>query len=143
MSVADTRRRVQHHLQKAGNVESIGDRFMVRCGSTGCQIHVEDWEKGRTLVVLAAPVLLGVDLTPELFKELAQRTNSYWVGSLVLEDTAGGKGNIFFKHILLGDTLDEEELLWSLSAVSRTADDLDDEWRPRFGGSRLEDELRS
>ncbi|MFH1331041.1 MAG: hypothetical protein ABIJ48_10375 [Actinomycetota bacterium] len=143
MSIIDTRRRVQHYLQKAGKVETVEDRVMVRCGSTGCQIQVEEWEKGRTLVVLSAAVLLGVKLTAELFKELAQQTDKYWVGSLVLEEDAGGMGNIFFKHVLLGDTLDEEELLWSLSAVSRTADDLDDEWRPRFGGSRLEDKLRS
>ena len=143
MSVTDTRRRLEHFLQKAGQVETVGDHFMVRHGSTGCQVHVEEWDQGQTLVVLSAPVLMDVKLTPDLFQALAQRTDKYWVGSLVLEEAQPGVGHIFFKHILLGDTLDEEELLWSLSAVARTADDLDDEWRPRFGGSRLEDKLRS
>jgi hypothetical protein len=143
VSAAETRRRVQHFLQKTGKVEVVGDHFLVRCGSTACQVRVEEWDQDRTLVVLSAPVLLEVKLTPGLFKEVAQRTDKYWVGSLVLEEGDGGTGNLLFKHVLLGDTLDEDELLWSLTAVSQTADGLDDEWRARFGGSRLEDKLRS
>ena len=143
MSAADTRRRVQHYLEKTGKVEVVGDHFLVRCGSTGCQVRVEEWDQGRSLVVLSAPVLFEVKLTPELFQEVAKRTDKYWVGSLVLEEGDGGTGHIFFKHVLLGDTLDEQELLWSLAAVSQTADGLDDEWRPRFGGLRFEDKLRS
>jgi hypothetical protein len=109
----------------------------VRHGSSGCRITFHQLST-VILVNLSAPILFEVPLTPLLYEEVARRTGKFRFGSICLREE-GSQGNLFFEGALVGDTLDEDELLYPLMAIVTTADQLDDELRPRLGGRRLED----
>ncbi|MFH1331040.1 MAG: hypothetical protein ABIJ48_10370 [Actinomycetota bacterium] len=137
-STDEVRAKVRRILQnKLGNVKTQGDDFFVRHGSTGCRLTFHEVDRVN-LVNLSSPILFEVPLTPALYEEVARRTGKFRFGSICLREEKG-KGNLFFEGALIGDTLDEDELMFPLVAIVTTADRLDDEFRPRFGGRRLED----
>lgn len=47
---------------------------------------------------------------------------------------------IFFTHSLLGDYLDEDELVRAVTGMLVVADEIDDELEKQFGGRRFHDE---
>jgi hypothetical protein len=134
----EVRAKVRRILQnKLGITKAQGDDFFVPHGSTGCRVTFHEMSR-VTLVNLSSPILFGVPLTAALYEEVARRTGKFRFGSICLREEEG-KGNLFFEGAVVGDTLDEDELLFPLVAIVTTADQLDDEWRPRFGGRRLEE----
>lgn len=137
-STEEVRARVRRILHnKLGLLKTQGDDLFVQHGSTGCRVTFH--EVGRvTLVNLSAPILFDLPLTPALYEEVARRTGKFRFGSICLREE-DGKGNLFFEGALVGDTLEEDELMFPLVAIVTTADRLDDEYRSRFGGRRLED----
>ena len=122
---------------KLGITQALGDEFFVPRGSTGCRVTFHELSR-VTLVNLSSPILFEVPLTAALYEEVARRTGKFRFGSICLREEEG-KGNLFFEGAVVGDTLDEDELLFPLMAIVTTADQLDDEWRPRFGGRRLQE----
>jgi len=130
------------------NVMLQEDRFRVsfQDNSTFLSIRVSDWGKNedgesRTLVLVTAPILLGVEPTPELFEWVAREGGSRWFGHVEVHETdESDRVNLIFSHTLLGDFLDKPELetaMWSLLTV---ANGWDDELQPRFGGKRATDQ---
>ena len=137
-AIDEVRAKVRRILQnKLGITRVEGEDFFVQHGSTGCRVTFHELSR-VTLVNLSSPVLFEVPLTPALYEEVARRTGKFRFGSLCLREEEG-KGNLFFEGAVIGDTLDEDELMLPLLAIVTTADRLDDELRPRFGGRRLED----
>ena len=82
-------------------------------------------------------MLCGVPLTPELYKWVATEGQAYFFGHPGVVERENGLGDIHFRHNLLGDFLDPEELKWGVLALGDTADDLDDELQARFGGKKF------
>ena len=110
--------------------------YFVRAEATGAIIRGIDMEMG-VLVHIRALVLSNVPITPELLLEVA--TSDFMFGSLRLAVTDNDLGFIWMEHNLLGDFLDEQELVYATIAVGMTADDIDDVWQQRFGGNRAID----
>jgi hypothetical protein len=137
-SADEVRAKVGRILQnKLGISQAQGDDFFVRHGSTGCRVTFHEMSR-VTLVNLSSPILFDVPLTAALYEEVARRTGKFRFGSICLREEEG-KGSLFFEGAVVGDTLDEDELMLPLVAIVTTADRLDDELRPRFGGRRLEE----
>ena len=134
------------HLGDSVSTLGTGD-FVVNHQST--KVHVRCLEQGsddhhRTLVRLISPVLRDVQPSPELFEFIAYEGVAYVFGALSLHAPGVEAGTdelvtITMHHTLLGNFLDEEELIQALVTISLTADFLDDELRQRFGGSRAVD----
>lgn len=140
-TVEDVRAVVQGYLQEHLSViELRGDQFLVRHGSTACSIVCHDWGDGNVIVKLMAMVLQDVPLSEALYEGIGREAGTHLFGALMLvEDPDGLHGDLFFHHTLLGDTLDEAELMFALTAVVETADHLDNEFQERFGGLRVKD----
>lgn len=133
--VAETRRKVQHYLTKHGRVEIDEDGdFSFREGSTRVFIRVLDWGDNDTIVSVWAIVAGNVPATPALFEHVATTTDDYWLGHLSVDVQDDATALVIFSHRLLGNVLDEEELMHAAMAVATTADRLDDEIVGRFGG---------
>ncbi|MEA3502277.1 MAG: YbjN domain-containing protein [Actinomycetota bacterium] len=131
--------KVQRILSNNLTAELSGDDFLVRKGSAACSIRVTEFSDDSTLVRLGAPVLFEVPITDDLYRYVAQHSNTWRFGALGLNESDDGTTIIDFTHTLLGDTVDEAELLWAVGAVTSTADDLDDELQSKFGGKRVGD----
>ena len=138
-TVDETRMKVQRILAANGTVELRGDDMYIKMGSTVGRVSVVDWGDDDTLVKIGAPVLIDVPLTDELYKYVALHSNTRHFGALGLVEGDDGKGLVHLTQTLYGDTVDEPELMFAVLLVTRTADELDDELRERFGGSRMMD----
>jgi T3SS (YopN, CesT) and YbjN peptide-binding chaperone 1 len=135
--VNTVRARVQGMLtQLVGSVSIDRDgNFFFQQGST--QVFVRMLDKEDFVVAdVFAPVLWDVPVTPELYKYVAEATNSWLFGHLMMFMNEDGNANLFFKHDLLADYIDSEELDATVACVALNADELDDELKGRFGGKR-------
>lgn len=114
--------------------------FTLRHGS--CRVFVSVWQHDDdTPIVISihAPLLADVEPSPELFKHVALHADDNVWGHLHANET-DGKITLGFSHMLLGDYLDEQELVLAVGAVLGTADELDDELQKLFGGRRFHEE---
>jgi len=136
--VSRVREKVRQILTQKFNVgvDSDGD-YTVAYESAQGWIRVlpisDDGEK--TVVRVEAPLLFGVKETDELYKYVAIHTDDYMFGHLSLAATPDGM-MVMFVHTLLGNYLDEEELLAAVIGVVGSGNDLDDKLQGMFGGRR-------
>lgn len=108
----------------------------IRQGSTIVVVNPSEWGE-RTLVKLAAPVALNITkITPELTRFLVEKNFELLFGKFSL-DTNGNA--IWYEHVLLGSSLDAEELFVAVAAVALTADQHDEEVAKMAQGKRVAD----
>ena len=111
------------------------NRFIVPFESAVTFIKVFDWTEDQTIVSLTCPMLVDVRITSELTHWIAVEGQRFFFGHAALNPNKDGKtGWVYFSHNLLGDDLDELELMEALRAVATTANHLDNELRDMFGG---------
>jgi hypothetical protein len=91
----------------------------------------------RTLVNISAPVVMDARLSPDLYEYVALHADDYLFGHLHVAPTESGQGHLLMSHTLLGDHLDEPEFRDALVGLAGTAETLDDQLAPRFGGHRI------
>lgn len=136
--VETVKQKVEAFLTSQGRVglDSDGD-YSLGAGSTRVFVRVGAHPNGKaTTVFVMAPVLIGAPATPELYEYVAT-TDTYIFGRLVAIKSQTGDVNVFFSHMLLGDYLDREELLYAVGGVASSADDMDEELQAKFGGKRF------
>lgn len=138
-AVAATRDRVREYMQAF-----VGDRMVeelengdiaVRYGSARVTVHTQVFDEDSSLVVLDAPLVSGVTLTPDVYEHVATAVTEEGIGHLCLETHGDGTATIHFRHSLLGEYLEGAELRMSVVAVALLGDQMDDELAARFGGT--------
>jgi hypothetical protein len=140
MSAVDqTRTKVRRiYTQKLGSVQvGIHDEFIIKHGSAVLFVTVSEGfgEKG-TFVKLLIPLITDVPITDELFRFVATEGQGYMIGTLRANVNDDQKTAwMSLGHCLIGNDLDESELINATGALVTTADDLDDKLRERFGGN--------
>jgi hypothetical protein len=134
-----TRGKVQQFLTQNFNdvnIDKDGD-FSLRHGSARIFVRSRTRDEADfTWISLDIPLLIGVKETPEVFEHVALHSDDYMFGHLNAVRTDDGL-MIMLSHALLGDYLDEKELLTAVGGMLGTADDLDDELQTQFGGHRF------
>lgn len=112
-----------------------GEVLSVRHGSARLFISCDETDDGTTLVDLRSLVLLNVPPSDELYRTVAEA--SFRFGSLeaVLNDSH--LVDLWLTHTLLGDHLDPDGFALAVVLLARTADDVDDQLKSRFGGQRF------
>jgi len=121
-------------------VRVLSDRkFELPTGSTKAVVEV-DGLGPHTLVLVAAPVILHVTPTPELYEFVARQGDRPGLAMMVVVDSdVAGQVNVLMAHHIYGNCLDRSELLTSVANVAGQADDADEELVRRFGGHRFAD----
>ena len=140
--VAATRAKAQQYLTQNFNDVNIDaeGNYSLRHGSTRIFVRVRthddtDW----TWVTLEVPLLANVKETPEVFEHVALHSDDFIFGHL--SAIRSDKGLlILFSHALLGDYLDEDELVKAVGGMLSVADHMDDELAEQFGGDRFHGE---
>ena len=138
-NLAAVKDKVQKILTNAFNAVEVDKegRFSLRYESA--RLFVRVWERGdRVLISLECPILFDVKPTPELFKYLALHGDDFIFGHLSASEGTDGI-LVMFTHTLLGDYLDEQELLQAAIGVLGNGNDLDDELQGQFGGEKMHD----
>lgn len=135
MSVEAVRQKVEHFLTKNGRVELDADGdFSIRYGSARVFVRVVDWGDGDSVISLWSIAVRGAAPSPALNEYVAYETDNYVFGHLSLVKRSDGTVDINLSHRILGNYLDEGELMHSVIALAKTTDDLDDDLAARFGG---------
>ena len=127
------------------NVEYASDGFTLRKGSARGFVEVySPAENGHreppTFVRITVPLLQQIPETPELHRHIAFSAGDHRFGTLALVPDHEHGTCVFFKHTLLGDFLDDDELGYALGGMLEDADDLDDELQRKFGGVRFHED---
>lgn len=140
-TVEQVQQRVIKILQKQGSVTLNEDGSIhYEWGSTFVVVSVMDFADGDVIVSVAAPVAFDIPITNELCAELMlNRGAVFGSWSFMRDNESDKKGLLVFQNRILGNDIDESELLMSISAVGSYADDNDDEIVAKFGGQRAED----
>ena len=134
--------KVQRILAKNWRVELDAEGgFLMRFESTGCRVTChQDEDDDEVIIKVTAPILFDVPVTNDLFRWVATEGANMRFGNAHLYlDESETTAALFFTEMLLGDYLDEAELNWAVGSVGFTADRLDDELLPLFGGRRATD----
>lgn len=140
----DVKARVMRMLAKhvQVRVDQDGD-IVAQHESAVCFVRCSPFNPGHSLggmdvvVKLFAPILWDVDRTPALYEWVATEGQGFIIGRVACNPTSDrSKTNVFFEYNLLGDNLDEPEVVHALGITLSMANGLDDQLQPRFGGRK-------
>ena len=136
MPVEVVREKVQRTLtSKLGSVRIDSDgEFVLENESALGFVRVFEWGDGQTVVKVWSPLLREVAMTADLYKWVATEGQNYYFGHARVISQDGQSGMIVWEHDLLGDYLDEEELMAAVYGVAGTANEIDDDLKSKFGG---------
>lgn len=138
MATADAvRSKVQRMLtNRFGSVKiDKSNRFVIPFESAVTFVEVEQWTDDQTIVRIVCPMIVDVRITPELTRWIAVDGQKFRFGNTALNPNDDGKtGWVYFSHNLLGDDLDEPELMDALDAIVITGNRLDNKLKDLFGG---------
>ena len=128
-------KRIEEILSAAGYPYTVEDgRARVEYGSTAVFISAHQWQERYTIVELVAPVLQEVPDSPALLERLNEQNEKLYFGKAYWRND-----EVWLAHNLLGDRLDNEELIASVGILAVVADHLDDELKKKFGGRRFKE----
>lgn len=105
-------------------------------GSTRVFVSVMHHLERSTAIIVAAPVLIDVDLTDQLALEACAIAAEGPVGRFAYTPD---RRELWFEHAILGDDLQESELLHAVQAVATIADRVDERLAAAHGGRRYSD----
>jgi hypothetical protein len=139
VSVVDqVRSKVQRMLtDNFGRVEVDRDNdFVVRKDSAVTFIRIrEGFGDDGAIIDVKCPLLTDVPLTRELYEWAATEGQWFRLGGIVVNPDENGKtGWVYFRYAIVGDDLDESELMTAVGVVLVTSDRLDNELQEKFGG---------
>ena len=134
-------------LNIRAELTSKPNEFLVRYSdaSTVVRLFTQEWFEGedgemRTLVGVEAPIVFGAKATPALFEWVAKEGGHSYFGHVVaFSMEKPDQVSLHFRHTLLGNYLDQEELKSAVLGVLAGADELDDIVKKKFGGQRVAD----
>lgn len=122
-------------------LESTDGTYLIQHGPTYSSIELYDTDPeddGRPVMVrISITVLNKLSPSPELYEHVAHRWHRRYYGRWVLAEDDDGTLNLGLVHYLLGDYLDEDELIYAATTMVHLAEDLDVELQTTFGGRRL------
>jgi hypothetical protein len=122
-------------------LDDDGD-ILIQHESAVCFVSVDEWGEqdgdGDDIIIqVRAPILWDVRRTPELYEWVATKGQQFIVGRVACnKDEDPALTNVWFEYSILGDNVDEPEIVMAVSAVITTANKLDDQLKPLFGGRK-------
>jgi hypothetical protein len=120
------------------------EMIIVRHESSMLSVVVEEWDNDRdghnTVVKISAYVLWDVKRTPQLYEWVATSGQGYLWGRMACNDAdVASETHLCYERNILGDNLDEPELISAVTSLLMKANELDDELQKKFGGKRTAD----
>ncbi len=139
--VASTQARVERFLAEhhGGFTHDEAWGYHGAFGSTRVFVSVRHVLETSTAVLVASPVLSGVELTDALALDVAEVSTARSFGRFAY---AVERSELWAEHAILGDDLDAEELAAAIAAVAELGDGEDDRLQGAHGGRRYADLTR-
>lgn len=126
-----------HTPEVSGDLE-----LQLAAGSTVCRVAVAESERGQLLVYVLAFILGDVPASASLYEYLALHSDDWVFGHLcAARDDRTDTVVVSIRHTLIGNHLNNDDLVETVRHLSLTANELDDVLRSQFGGTRWVDAL--
>lgn len=144
-TVEQVKNKVLRMMAKNYNITMSDNGIIIlRHESVALSVNVEEWKSDtdgcNTVVQISAPILWGVKRTAALYEWVATTGQSYLFGRTACNTSNDATlTTIAFEQNILGDNLDEPELVATVTGLISTANVLDDELQQKFGGKRTID----
>lgn len=135
--VDDVKAKVQRILTSNGSVRlGRNGEFILDHNSATLIVEVEDgFGDDGVIISFVVPMVEDVPLTNALYEWIATDGQDFRIGgTFLLKDDDGKTGSVYFRYAIVGDDLDESELMTSVYVLLFSCDDLDDTLQKRFGG---------
>ena len=122
-------------------LDDDGD-IRIRHESAVCWVTVASWgeqtnDGSNTVVLVRAPIIWEVKRTPALYEWVANDGQNVMFGRVACRTASDASlTNVYFEHTLLGDNIDEPEIIHTVRLVITSANRLDDELVAKFGGRK-------
>ena len=135
-SVSDVKAKVQRILTSNGSVRlgREGEFILDQNSATLVVEVVEGFGDDGTLVTFLVPMVVKVPLTPALYEWCATEGQNFKLGGTFIGQDSSDTGSIYFSYAIVGDDLDESELMTAVFALLYCCDDLDNKLQQQFGG---------
>ena len=134
--VSVVRERAGRWLEAQGFVDDPVWGLHGAAGSTRVFVSAMHHLERSSVLVVAAPVLVDVDLSDELALAACAIAAEGTVGRFAYTEP---RRELWFEHAILGDDLQEVELLHAVRTVAETADAVDERLAAAHGGRRYLD----
>jgi hypothetical protein len=134
--VAVVRERAGRWLEAQGFVDDPVWGLHGAAGSTRVFVSAMHHLERSSVLVVAAPVLVDVDLSDELALAACAIAAEGTVGRFAYTEP---RRELWFEHAILADDLQEVELMHAVRAVAETADAVDERLAAAHGGRRYLD----
>lgn len=134
--VAAVRERVERILVERGFVDDPDWGLHGASGSSRVFVSVQHHLERSTAIGVACPVLLDIDLSDELALDAMAIADATAIGRFAYTEA---RRELWFEHTILGDDLQEVELLRACEAVAEVADREDERLATAYGGRRYLD----
>lgn len=109
--------------------------FGLFMGSAWVEMRVLAWDEEESIIKVQSTVVSGATIDSDLKSFLLETNADILIGSFALTP----KGDIIFRHAIVGNTCDPDELETSVTAVLDAADKYDDRIVETWGGDRALD----
>lgn len=131
---------IERTLSKSAAYRKVDDRlYVIKQGSAYVMVAIVPWGTNKAMLRCTAQLVKGVRMDPKLAVQLLELNSHLRFGAFAWNDT---DGVILFTHTILGGaTLDDDELVATLSDVALVADEYDDKLMKKYGGQRMLDLL--
>ncbi|HJZ83807.1 MAG TPA: YbjN domain-containing protein [Polyangia bacterium] len=127
---------IEKSLSSSPAYQKVEDRlYVVKQGSSIVMINVVPWGSDKAVVRCIAQLVKGVDLKPELAKQLLEMNAVVRFGAFGF--VPDGSVITFGHSILGGATMDPIELLATIRDVALIADEYDDRIARKYGGQTM------
>lgn len=140
-AIDDVKNKVQRILTQHGRVEVDKDGdFVLRQDSAVMFVSVgKGFGDDGTLVSFRCPLVNNVKLTPAVYQWVATEGQDYKIGGcqVITSGKSQDTGSIWFGYAIVGDDLDESELMAGTYVTLLTSNDLDNQLRDKFGGELI------
>jgi hypothetical protein len=136
-SVGDVKEKVQRIITGRFGSVRLDDRgrMVMTYKSSVVFVEVASFGKESIRISFVSPLVTNLKITNELCRWLVTEGQSKWFGNCRLNDADGeDNGWVYFEHSILGDDVDESEVLNALAMMHLGSDQLDNEIQSRFGG---------
>ena len=134
--VAVVRERTARHLASHAFIDDPVWGLHGPSGSTRVFVSVMHHLERSTAIIVAAPVVVDVDLTDQLALAACTIAGDAPVGRFAY---TAERRELWFEQAILGDDLQEVELLHAVGVVAKTADAIDEQLVAAHGGRRYLD----
>jgi len=123
---------MEEHFGAIADADRNVPRYWLTVDSAQTRISELPFDESKSVIEVYSAVVQEIKTTPELMRHMLTKKADMLFGAFSIDED----GDVIFRHTIMGNTCDKEELQAAVLAVASTAEREDDEIIAKFGRQR-------